>query len=244
LFWSTQERAALTLQRCQRGHVARSSVREFLNKKAAALRNSMATNIQRVYRGHLSRISARSEKNKLQAQYNMAWLTTYTEQLSRIAKVEHWDVFEGRVENIAHRVRDLYASFEMEHNAALAAEKGGSTRRATKGSKKAQAKPAVGGDAVAVGSGGERGVGVVEESGEEGEAVVLSVTSGVSAESPRSKEEEEEEEGAPLTIEELQEQSARAEEEKLENEREHHAAAAIALASLQQSAHSRSLLPL
>ena len=46
----------------------------------------------------------------LQAQYNMAWLTTYTEQLTRIAKVEHWDVFQGRVENIAHRVRDLYAS--------------------------------------------------------------------------------------------------------------------------------------
>jgi len=205
----------------------------------------MATNIQRVYRGHLSRIAARSEKNKLQAQYNMAWLTTYTEQLARIAKVEHWDVFEGRVENIAHRVRDLYASFEMEHTAALAAEKGGSTRGATKSSKKAKAKPAVGGDAVAVGSGGERGVGVVEESGEEGEAVVLSVTSGVSAESPRSKEEEEEEEeGAPLTIEELQEQSARAEEEKLEKEREHHAAAAIALASSQQSAHNRSSLPL
>ena len=241
-----QERAALTLQRCQRGHVARSSVREFLNKKAAALRNSMATNIQRVYRGHLSRIAARSEKNKLQAQYNMAWLTTYTEQLARIAKVEHWDVFEGRVENIAHRVRDLYASFEMEHTAALAAEKGGSTRGATKSSKKAKAKPAVGGDAVAVRSGGERGVGVVEESGEEAEAVVLSVTSGVSAESPRSKEEEEEEEeeGAPLTIEELQEKSARAEEEKLEKEREHHAAAAIALASSQQSAHNRSFLPL
>jgi len=30
---------------------------------------------------------ARSERNKLQAAYNMAWLTTYTEQLTRIAQV-------------------------------------------------------------------------------------------------------------------------------------------------------------
>ena len=49
----------------------------------------------------------------------MAWLATYTEQLTRIARVEHWDVFTGRVENIAHRVRDLYASFEMEQSAKL-----------------------------------------------------------------------------------------------------------------------------
>jgi hypothetical protein len=109
-----EDKAALDLQRCQRGHMARSSVREFLNKKEAEKQNAMATTLQRVYRGHIARIQARSEKNKLQAQYNMAWLATYTEQLTRIAKVEHWDVFSGRVENIAHRVRDLYASFEME----------------------------------------------------------------------------------------------------------------------------------
>jgi len=69
----------------------------------------------------------------------MAWLATYTEQLTRIARVEHWDVFTGRVENIAHRVRDLYASFEMEQSAELA--KSARTSASKHHTAKSKAKP-------------------------------------------------------------------------------------------------------
>jgi hypothetical protein len=180
----------------------------------------------------------------------MAWLTTYTEQLTRIAKVEHWDVFQGRVENIAHRVRDLYASFDMEH---ITPSKGGSTSKpATKKKKTKKAKAAeASGDAAAAAAvaaavaadGNEEGVssGVEVSEGEEGQerAVSSDVATPANEKALEEDAEEEEEEGAEegeegeeraLTIEELQARAAREEEEKMEREREHHAAAAVALA--------------
>ncbi len=119
-----EQAATLRLQRVTRGHLARNKVRDFIEGRQRARIHQAATHLQRVYRGHHGRIIARTEGNKLRAQYNMGWLSTYLEQLREVAAVEHWDVFRGSVSEIAHRVRDLLATYEYEQALRLAKQAG------------------------------------------------------------------------------------------------------------------------
>ena len=119
LYWDLKQQAnekgaAALLQRVYRGHIGRNTVREYLEKKERERKFGAAVQIQKVYRGHVGRNAGRTERNKLKAQYNMGWLATYTEQLEKVADMEHWDLYKGSVVEIAHRVRDMYATFEYE----------------------------------------------------------------------------------------------------------------------------------
>eukprot|EP00961_Rhodomonas_salina_P087506 1176798-Rhodomonas_salina.2 len=51
--------------------------------------------------------------------------TTTTTTILLLRQVEHWDVFRGSVSEIAHRVRDLLATYEYEQALALAKKAGG-----------------------------------------------------------------------------------------------------------------------